>query len=67
MTSIVNFTPVASLGGGALIGLAATGLMATLGRIAGLTEILRGLVLGMVIARNLKAIQSRPVAATRAA
>ena len=44
MTSIVNFTPVASLVGGALIGLSAVGLMATLGRVAGLTGIVRGVV-----------------------
>jgi len=44
MTTIVNFTPFASLAGGALIGLAATGLMATLGRIAGPTGIVRGII-----------------------
>jgi uncharacterized protein len=44
MTAIVNFTPIASLAGGALIGLAAVGLMATLGRIAGLTGIVRGVI-----------------------
>jgi len=44
MTSIVNFTPIASLAGGALIGLSAVGLMGTLGRIAGLTGIVRGVV-----------------------
>ena len=44
MTSIVNFTPYASLAGGALIGLSAVGLMATLGRIAGITGIVRGVV-----------------------
>jgi uncharacterized protein len=41
MMTIVDFTPASSLAGGALIGLAATGLMATLGRIAGLTGIVR--------------------------
>jgi len=44
MTTIVNFAPVAPLAGGALIGLAATGLMATLGRVAGLTGIVRGVI-----------------------
>jgi len=44
MTTIVNFTPFASLAGGALIGLAAVGLMATLGRVAGLTGIVRGVI-----------------------
>jgi uncharacterized membrane protein YedE/YeeE len=38
------FTPWASLGGGVLIGLAATLLMLTLGRIMGATGILAGLV-----------------------
>ncbi len=44
MTTLVNFTPYASLAGGALIGLSAVGLMATLGRIAGITGIVRGVV-----------------------
>ena len=44
MTSIVNFTPLASLAGGALIGLSAVGLMASLGRIAGMSGILGGVV-----------------------
>ena len=44
MTSIVNFTPYASLAGGALIGLSAVGLMATLGRIAGMMGIVNGVV-----------------------
>lgn len=39
-----SFTPFQSLGGGALIGLAAVLLMATLGRIMGATGILAGLV-----------------------
>jgi uncharacterized membrane protein YedE/YeeE len=38
------FTPWASLGGGVLIGLAATLLMLTLGRVMGATGILSGLV-----------------------
>lgn len=38
------FTPFQSLGGGALIGLAAVLLMATLGRIMGATGILAGLI-----------------------
>lgn len=38
------FTPWASLGGGVLIGLAATLLMLTLGRVMGATGILTGLV-----------------------
>ena len=44
MTTIVNFTPYASLAGGALIGLSAVGLMATLGRIMGLSGIINGVV-----------------------
>ena len=44
MTTIVNFTPWASLLGGALIGASAVGLMATLGRVAGLTGIVRGVI-----------------------
>ena len=44
MTTVVNFTPFASLAGGALIGLSAAGLMATLGRIAGLSGIVRGVL-----------------------
>ena len=39
-----SFTPFQSLGGGALIGLAAVLLMATLGRIMGATGILAGLI-----------------------
>ncbi|WP_334174375.1 YeeE/YedE family protein [Pseudoxanthobacter sp.] len=39
-----TFTPLASLAGGALIGLAAVLLMLTLGRIAGLSGILGGLL-----------------------
>lgn len=38
------FTPLQSLGGGALIGVAAVFLMATMGRIMGATGILAGLV-----------------------
>ncbi|MCV6585337.1 MAG: YeeE/YedE family protein [Marinibacterium sp.] len=38
------FTPVASLGGGVLIGLAATLLMLTFGRIMGATGILAGVI-----------------------
>lgn len=38
------FTPIQSLGGGALIGLAAVLLMATLGRIMGATGILAGVL-----------------------
>lgn len=38
------FTPIQSLGGGALIGLAAVLLMATLGRIMGATGIVAGLL-----------------------
>jgi uncharacterized protein len=44
MTSIVNFTPYASLAGGALIGLSAVGLMASLGRIMGLSGIVSGVI-----------------------
>jgi uncharacterized membrane protein YedE/YeeE len=42
--TIVNFTPVASLAGGLLIGLAAVWLLAANGRIAGISTILHGLV-----------------------
>ncbi len=38
------FTPIQSLGGGALIGLAAVLLMATMGRIMGATGILAGVI-----------------------
>ncbi|WP_347267475.1 YeeE/YedE family protein [Paracoccus sp. (in: a-proteobacteria)] len=41
-----NFTPFASALGGALIGFAAVLLMATLGRVAGMTGILSGMVFG---------------------
>ena len=43
--SIVNFTPVASLAGGVLIGLAAVWLLAVNGRVAGVSTILHGLAL----------------------
>jgi uncharacterized membrane protein YedE/YeeE len=39
---VTEFTPVASLIGGALIGLSAVGVMAVLGRIAGIAGITRG-------------------------
>jgi len=39
-----NFTPVASLAGGVLIGLAAVWLLAVNGRVAGVSTILHGLV-----------------------
>jgi uncharacterized membrane protein YedE/YeeE len=39
-----NFTPVASLAGGVLIGLAAAWLLAVNGRIAGVSTVLHGLV-----------------------
>ena len=39
---LTEFTPIASLLGGALIGLSAVVLMASLGRIAGLTGLVRG-------------------------
>lgn len=41
-----DFTPILSLAGGALIGLAAVALMATHGRIAGITGILGGFLPG---------------------
>lgn len=44
MESITEFTPWMSLGGGVLIGLSATLLMAFHGRIAGMTGILAGLI-----------------------
>ena len=44
--TIVNFTPVSALIGGALIGLAAAGLWWLLGRIAGVSNILGGIVRG---------------------
>jgi len=43
-TLISDFTPLSALGGGALIGLAAVGLMAFHGRIAGMTGITTGLL-----------------------
>jgi uncharacterized membrane protein YedE/YeeE len=42
--TIVNFTPVASLAGGLLIGLAAVWLLAVNSRVAGISTILHGLV-----------------------
>jgi uncharacterized membrane protein YedE/YeeE len=42
--TIANFTPVASLAGGLLIGLAAVWLLAVNGRVAGISTILHGLV-----------------------
>jgi uncharacterized membrane protein YedE/YeeE len=42
--TITNFTPVASLAGGVLIGLAAVWLLAANGRVAGISTILHGLV-----------------------
>ena len=39
-----NFTPVASLAGGVLIGLAAAWLLAVNGRVAGVSSVLHGLV-----------------------
>jgi uncharacterized protein len=44
--SIVNFTPVSALIGGALIGLAAALLWWMLGRIAGVSNILGGVLMG---------------------
>ena len=41
---ITPFTPLLSLVGGALIGLSAVGLMAMLGRVAGMTGIARGVI-----------------------
>ena len=41
---MTEFTPIASLAGGALIGLAAVVLMAFNGRVAGMTGILSGLL-----------------------
>ena len=41
---ITPFTPLLSLFGGALIGLSAVGLMAMLGRVAGMTGIARGVI-----------------------
>lgn len=41
-----NFTPLSSLAGGILIGLSATGMLALLGRIAGVSGILGGLLAG---------------------
>ncbi|WGH78913.1 YeeE/YedE family protein [Jannaschia ovalis] len=41
---ITEFTPLASLGGGALIGAAAVGLMLMLGRVMGATGIVTGIV-----------------------
>lgn len=70
------FTPLASLGGGLLIGAAAVLLMATLGRILGATGVMGGLLLpgtrrefawraalvaGMVTAPPLLALLGRPV------
>jgi len=43
---MTDFTPLASLAGGALIGLAASSLLLTNGRIAGISGILGGLVDG---------------------
>lgn len=45
---MTDFSPLSGLAGGALIGLAATILMLTLGRIAGIS----GIVLNAMIARN---------------
>ena len=44
MSYITDFTPASALGGGILIGIAALGLMAGLGRIAGISGLLHGLV-----------------------
>lgn len=52
---MTEFTPVASLFGGALIGLAAVMLMALNGRIAGITGILTGLVPPMTADRAWRA------------
>jgi uncharacterized membrane protein YedE/YeeE len=52
---MTEFTPVASLFGGALIGLAAVMLMALNGRIAGVTGILTGLVPPMTTDRAWRA------------
>ena len=41
-----NFTPISALAGGALIGIAATALYASLGRIAGISGIAGGLLRG---------------------
>lgn len=73
-----TFTPIASLGGGALIGLSAVLLMLFLGRIAGATGILAGVafpsglqdwswraafLVGMVAAPTIAALTSVPVQA----
>ena len=44
--SIVNFTPISAMIGGALIGLAAALLWWTLGRIAGVSNVLGGVMMG---------------------
>jgi uncharacterized membrane protein YedE/YeeE len=44
---VANFTPVASLIGGVLIGLASVWLLAASGRIAGISGILHGIFTGM--------------------
>jgi uncharacterized membrane protein YedE/YeeE len=51
----VAFTPIASLFGGALIGLSASALLALNGRIAGISGILGGLVNGDALDRGWRA------------
>ena len=41
-----NFTPISSLAGGMLIGLSATGVLLLLGRVAGISGIMGGLLAG---------------------
>jgi uncharacterized membrane protein YedE/YeeE len=43
---VEHFTPVSSLAGGVLIGLASTAMLALLGRVAGISGILGGLLAG---------------------
>ena len=44
--AIVDFTPATALAGGLLIGLAALGLLAGIGRIAGISGMVHGLAAG---------------------
>lgn len=47
-----HFTPFSALGGGLLIGLASIILMAGIGRIAGVTGILAGVMIGLIGAKK---------------
>ena len=58
-----QFTPFSALGGGLLIGLASIILMAGIGRIAGVTGILAGVMIGLIGAKKIRMVMAPSVCA----